>query len=94
MAINNQSLVVLILIISYSLGLGFFGRSKIDTQEMSLNVFLVSSLLAFEKCPPKHYLISQIKYLLIMFVYLVRNSKGYKIVALDRDQILLFKDAG
>ena len=60
----------------------------------SLNVVLVSSLLAFEKSPPKHYLISRIIYLLIMFVYLVRNSKGYKIVALDGGQFLPFKDAG
>ena len=94
MAIINQSTVVLILIISYPVGLDLFGRSKIDTQETSLNVVSVSSLLAFEKSPPKHYLISRIIYMLIMFVYLVRNLKGYKIVALDGGQFLLFKDAG
>ena len=79
MAIINQSSLILILIISYSVGLDLFGRSKIDTQETSLNVVSVSSLLI---------------YLLIMFVYLVQNSKGYKIVALDGCQFLLFKDAG
>ena len=93
MAIINQSLVF-ILIISCSVGLDLFGRSKIDTQEKSPNVVLVSSLLAFEKSPPKHYLISRIIYLLIMFIYLVRNSKGYQIVALDGGHFLLFKDAG
>ena len=89
----NQSTEVLILIISYSVGLDLFGRSKIDAQETSLNVVLVSSLLAFEKYLPKHYLISRIIYLLIMFVYLVQNAKGYKIVPLDGGQFLLFKDA-
>ena len=73
MAIINQSTIVLILIISYPLGLDLFGRSKIDTQETSLNVVSVSSLLTFEKSPPKHYLISRIIYLLIMF-FLVQNS--------------------
>ena len=94
MAIINQSTVVLILIISYSVELDLFKRSKTDTQETSLNVVLVSSLLTFEKSPPKHYLISRIIYLLIMFVYLVRNSKECEIVALDGGQLLLFKDAG
>ena len=94
MAIINQSTIVLILIISYPLGLDLFGRSKIDTQETSLNVVSVSSLLAFEKSPPKHYLISRIIYLLIMFVCFVQNSKGYDIVVLDESQFLLFKDAG
>ena len=94
MTIINQSSLVLILIISYSVGLDLFGRSKIDTQETSLNVVSVPSLLAFEKFPPKHYLISRIIYLLPMFVYLVRKSKGYKIIALDRGRFLLFKDAG
>ena len=82
MAIINQSTIVLNLIISYSLGLDLFGRSKIDTQETSLNVVLVPSLLTFENSPPKHYLMSQIIYLLIMF-FLVRNSKEYEILALD-----------
>ena len=94
MAISNQSTVVLILIILYSVALDLFRRSKTDTQEASLNVVLVSSLLTFEKSPSKHYLISRIIYLLIMFVYLVRNSKEYEIVALDGGQLLLFKDAG
>ena len=94
MAISNQSTVVLILIILYSVALDLFRRSKTDTQETSLNVVLVSSFLTFEKSPPKHYLISRIIYLLIMFVYLVRNSKEYEIVALDGGQLLLFKDAG
>ena len=93
MAIINQSTIALILIISYSRGLDLFGRSKIDTQETSLNVVSVSSLLAFEKSPPKHYLISRIIYLLIMFVYLVRNSRECEIVALDGGQLLLFNDA-
>ena len=69
MAIINQSTVVLILIISYSVGLDLFGRSKIDTQETSLNIVSVSSLLTFEKSPPEHYLISRIIYLLIMFFW-------------------------
>ena len=69
MAIINQSTIVLILIISYSVGLDLFWRSKIGTQETSLNVVLVSSLLTFEKSPPKHYLISRIIYLLIMFFW-------------------------
>ena len=69
-----------------------FGESKIDTQETSLNVVLVSSLQAFEKSPPKHYLISRVIYLLIMVAYFVRNSKGYKIVVLDGEQVLLFED--
>ena len=94
MTVINQSIVVLILIISYSVGLDFFGTSKSDTQETSLNVVSVSSLLTFEKSPPKHYLISRIIYLLIMFVCLVQNSKGYDIVVLDEGQLLLFKDAG
>ena len=94
MAIINQSTVVLIFIISYSVGLDLFKRSKIETQEMSLNGVSVSSLLTFEKSPPKHYLISRIIYLLIMFVNLVRDSKGYEIVALDGGHFLLFKDAG
>ena len=94
MAIINQSSLVLILIISYSVGLDLFGRSKIDTQETSLNVVSVSSLLTFEKSPPKHYLISQIIYLLIMLFLSVQNSKGYEIVALDGGKFLLFKDAG
>ena len=94
MAIINQSSLVLSLIISCSVGLDLFGRSKIDNQETSLNVVSVSSLLTFEKSPPKHYLISRIIYLLIMFVNLVRNSKGYEIVALDGGHFLLFKDAG
>ena len=94
MTVINQSIVVLILIISYSVGLDFFGISKSDTQETSLNVVSVSSLLTFEKSPPKHYLISRIIYLLIMFVCFVQNSKGYDIVVLDESQFLLFKDAG
>ena len=90
----NQSTVVLILIISYSVGLDLFGRSKIDTQETPLNVVLVSFLLTFENSPPNHYLISRIIYFIIIFVYLVQNSKGYEIVALVGAQFLLFKDAG
>ena len=93
MAIITQSTKVLILIISCSLGLDLFGRSKIDTQETSLNVVSVSSLLTFEKSAPKHYLINRTIYLLIMF-FLVWNSKGYEIVALDGGRFLLFKDAG
>ena len=92
MAIINQSTIVLILIVSYSLGLDLFGRSKIDTQETSLNVVLVSSLLTFDKSSPKYYLISRIIYLSVM-VFLVRNSKGYETVALDGGQFLLSKDA-
>ena len=69
MAIINQSTIVLNLIISYSLGLDLFGRSKIDTQETSLNVVLMPSLLTFENSPPKHYLMSRIIYLLIMFFW-------------------------
>ena len=69
MAIINQSTIALILIISYSVGLDLFWRSKTDTQGTSLNVVLVSSLLTFEKSPPKHYLISRIIYLLIMFFW-------------------------
>ena len=92
MAIINQS-TVLILIISYSLGLDLFGGSKIGTQETPLNVAPVSSLLTFDRSPPKYYLISRIIYLSIMF-FLVRNSKGYEIVARDWGQFLLFKDAG
>ena len=94
MTVINQSIVVLILIISYSVGLDLFETSKSDTQETSLNVVSVSSLLTFEKSPPKHYLISRIIYLLIMFVCFVLNSKGYEIVVLDGGQFLLFKDAG
>ena len=93
MAIINQSTIVLILIISFSLGLDLLRRSKTDTQETSLNVVLVFFLLTFEKSRPKCYLISRTIYLLIMF-FLVRNSKGYEIVALDGGQFLLFKDAG
>ena len=58
MAIISQSTIVLILIISYSIGLDLFGSSKIDTQETSLNVVLVSSLLTFDKSPSNHYLTS------------------------------------
>ena len=94
MAIINQLTVVLILIISYSVGLDLFNRNKIETQKMSLNVVSVSSLLTFEKSPPKYYLISRIIYLLIMFLNLVGNWKGYETVALDGGHFLLFKDAG
>ena len=80
MAITNQLTIVLILIISYLLLLDLFKRSKIDTQETSLKGVSVPSLLTFEKSPPKRYFISRTIYLLIMFC-LVRNSKGYKIVA-------------
>ena len=38
----------MILIVSYSLGLDLFERSKIDTEETSLNVASVSSLLNFD----------------------------------------------
>ena len=93
MAIINQSTIVLILVISYSLGLYLLGRSKIDTQETSLNIVLVTSLQTFVKFPPKHYLISRIIYLSIKF-FLGQNSKGYEIVALEGGQFLLFKDAG
>ena len=57
MTIINQATTVLMLIISYSLGLGLFGRSKIDTQETwesswdSLNVLSKSSLLSSDKSP-------------------------------------------
>ena len=56
-----------------------FRRSKIDTQETSLNVVSVSSLLTLEKSPPKHYLISRIVYLLIMFFWhkTQRNMRFY-----------------
>ena len=91
MAIINQSTIVLILIISYSLGLELFGRNEIDTQETSLNVVSVSSLLTFDKSLSKYYL--SVIYLSITF-FLVRNSKGYEIVALVWAQFLLFKDAG
>ena len=74
MAIINESTIVLILIISYPLGLGIFGRSKMDTQETYLNVVLVFSLLTFEKFPPKHYLISRIIYLLIIFFWYETQS--------------------
>ena len=47
MAIMNLSKIVLILIISHSMGLELFGGSKTDTQETSLNVASVSSLLNF-----------------------------------------------
>ena len=69
MAIINQSTLVLILIILYSVGLDLFQRGKVDTQEASLNVVWASSLLTFEKSPGKHYLISRIIYLLIMFFF-------------------------
>ena len=69
MTIINQSRKVLILIISYLQGLDLFGRSKIDTQETSLNVALVSSLLTFDKSPPKYYLISRFIYFSIMFFW-------------------------
>ena len=95
MAIINQSRIVLILIISYLLGLDLFGRSIIDTQETSLNVALVSSLLTFDRSPPKYYLTSRIIYFSIMFFLAqLRNSKGYEIVARDESQFLQFKDAG
>ena len=82
MAITNQSRIILILIISYLLRLDLFGRSKIDTQETSLNIALVSSLLTFHKSPTKYYLISRIIYFSIMFFLVqLRNSKGYEIVA-------------
>ena len=58
MAIINQSTIVLILVIWYSLGLDLFGKSKIDTPDTSLNVALVSSLLTFGKSPPNYYLLN------------------------------------
>ena len=67
MAIINQSRIILILIISCLLGLELFGRSKIDTQETSLNIALVSCLLTFDKSLPKYYLIGRIIYFSIMF---------------------------
>ena len=82
MAIVKKLSIVLILNISYSLGLDLFGISKIDTQETSLNIASVSFLLTFDKFPPNYYLISQILYLSIMFFLVhLRNSKGYEIVA-------------
>ena len=94
MEIINQSRIVLILIISYLLGLDLFGRSQIDTQETPLNVALVFSLLTFDKSPPKYYLISQLCVFQSCFFIQLGNSKEYKIVARDRGQFLLFKDAG
>ena len=65
---NYMTTTVLILIISYSLGLGLLGRSKIDTQETwdsswdSLNVPSKSSLLSSDKPPLNYYLLSRILY--------------------------------
>ena len=98
MTIINQTTTTLILIISYSLGLGLFGRSKIDNQETwdsSLNVPSKSSLLPSDKSPLNYYLLSRILYLsIIFFLVLLRNLKGYEIVACDGGQFILFKDAG
>ena len=69
MAIIYQSTIALTLIISYSLGLDLLGRSKLDTQETSLNVVSVIYLRTFVKFPPKHYLISRIIYLSIKFFF-------------------------
>ena len=101
MTIINQTTTVLILIISYSLGLGLFGRSKIDTQERwnslwdSLNVSSKSSLLSSDKSPVNYYLLSRILYFsIIFFLVLLRNLKGCEIVSWDGGQFILFKDAG
>ena len=69
MAIIYQSTIALTLIISYSIGLDLLGRSKLDTQETSLNVVSVIYLRTFVKFPPKHYLISRIIYLSIKFFF-------------------------
>ena len=69
MAIIYQSTIALTLIISYSLGLDLLGRSKLDTQETSLNVVSVIYLRTFVKFPPKHYLIRRIIYLSIKFFF-------------------------
>ena len=98
MTIINQTTTTLILIISYSLGLGLFGRSKIDNQETwdsSSNVPSKSSLLSSDTSPLNYYLLSRILYFsIIFFLVLLRNLKGYEIVAWDGGQFILFKDAG
>ena len=73
MTIINQTTTVLIFIITYSLGLGLFGRSKIDTQETwdslwdSLNVPSKSSLLSSDKSLLNYYLLSRILCFSIIF---------------------------
>ena len=101
MTIINQTTTVLIFIITYSLGLGLFGRSKIDTQETwdslwdSLNVPSKSSLLSSDKSLLNYYLLSRILcFSIIFFLVLLRNLKGYEIVARDGGQFILFKDVG
>ena len=68
MAIINQLKIVLILIISYSLVLDLFGRSKIDTEEMSLNVVSVSSLLTFWQVSSK-VLFNKSNYIFVNHVF-------------------------
>ena len=44
------------MIILYSMRLDLYGKSKIDTQETSLNVASMSSLVTFDK--QKHYVLA------------------------------------
>ena len=53
MAVIDQSARVLVLIISHSLALDLFRRSKIDTQEMSLNIFSVFFFAEFSQVSSK-----------------------------------------
>ena len=53
MAVIDQSTRVLVLIISHSLALDLFRRSKIDTQEMSLNIFSVFFFAEFSQVSSK-----------------------------------------
>ena len=69
MAIINQTTTVLILIISYSLGLGLFGRSNIDIQETSLYVSSKSSLLSSDQSPLNYYLLRRILYFSIIYFF-------------------------
>ena len=81
MAIIEQLVIILILIKSYSLGLGWFGINKTNTQETLL------------QCPFCRILIGLLIFVNYFCFLHLQNSKGYEIVVWDRDQFLLFNNA-
>ena len=88
MAIINQSTIVLILIISYSLGLDLFRRSKINTQEASLicfGVFFATFWYVYSKA-----LFDKLNYVFANHVFFEAKLKE---IWLDGGQFLLWMGA-
>ena len=75
MAIIKQSTIILILIISHSLGLDLIGVRKTDTQGTSLNFASVCFLSTFDKSSTNYYLISGILYLPTIFFWCIYETQ-------------------